>query len=189
MSELKTCGQWRNRQGAECPPETSDWEISADLLGKKEAREKGKEKWVKIEKKRRKIVKGKVEKLQQNKERYFFFCFSLFKTTKICFEWSVPKGKFSTKKKHFTLGKKSGKMTLPPQKNFGITPLPAGQPETWTFPGSDRNQSGIREHFNEYFWVGSSRGISFQVSPGWDIIYQGMRHFSRDLGINVHLNS
>ena len=55
--------QWRNRRGggagAECPPETSDREISADLLGKKRQERKGK--GVKNEKKRRKIVKGKVE--------------------------------------------------------------------------------------------------------------------------------
>ena len=56
--------QWRNRQGAggggdgaECPPETSDQEISADLPGKKRQGGNG----VKIEKKRRKTVKGKVE--------------------------------------------------------------------------------------------------------------------------------
>ena len=40
-------------QGAEYPSETSDWEISA---GKREARKKGK-----MEHKRRKIEKGKVE--------------------------------------------------------------------------------------------------------------------------------
>ena len=39
--------------------ETSDWEISADLLGKKRQGKKGK--GVKLEKKRRKIVKGKIE--------------------------------------------------------------------------------------------------------------------------------
>ena len=50
--------QWRNRRGAECPPETSDRKTSADLP-EKESRKKGKR--VKIEKKRRKIVKGKVE--------------------------------------------------------------------------------------------------------------------------------
>ena len=50
--------QWRNRWGAggKVPPETSDGEISADLPGKKRQG-----KGVKIEKKRRKIVKGKVE--------------------------------------------------------------------------------------------------------------------------------
>ena len=60
------------------PPPTSDLEISAELPGKKGE-------GVKIEKKRRKIVKGKVEKLQ----------------------------------------KKSGIMTLPPQKKFSGTPLPS----------------------------------------------------------------
>ena len=44
---------------SECPPETSDNKISADLPGKKRQGKKGK--GVKIEKKRRKIVKGKVE--------------------------------------------------------------------------------------------------------------------------------
>ena len=40
-------------------PRTSDRELSADLPGKKRQGKKGK--GVKIEKKRRKIVKGKVE--------------------------------------------------------------------------------------------------------------------------------
>ena len=40
------------------PPPTSDREISADLPGKRQGKN---EKGVKIEKKRRKIVKGKVE--------------------------------------------------------------------------------------------------------------------------------
>ena len=48
--------QWHNRwgRGRVPPPETSDREIFADISGKKG-------KGVKIEKKRRKIVKGKVE--------------------------------------------------------------------------------------------------------------------------------
>ena len=46
-------------QEAVCPPETSDREIFADVSGKKRQAKKGK--GVKIEKKRRKIVKGKVE--------------------------------------------------------------------------------------------------------------------------------
>ena len=83
------------RAGGRVPPETSDWEISADLPGKKMQGKRGK--GVKIEKKRRKIVKGKVENWKwkveklQNEERtfffffFFFFCFSLFKTTKISF--------------------------------------------------------------------------------------------------------
>ena len=76
--------------GGRVPPQTSDWEISADLPGKKRQGKKGK--GVKIEKKRRKIVKGKVKNWKWKVESYkmrrglfFFFCFSLFKTTKICF--------------------------------------------------------------------------------------------------------
>ena len=46
-------------QGVECPTETSDQEIFADILGKMRQGKKGK--GVKIEKKRRKIVKEKVE--------------------------------------------------------------------------------------------------------------------------------
>ena len=46
-------------RGAECPSETFDREIFDDVSGKKRQRKKGK--GVKIEKKRRKIVKGKVE--------------------------------------------------------------------------------------------------------------------------------
>ena len=52
----------------------------------------------------------------------FVFSFSLFKTTEFFF--SLPKWEFSTRKKHFTPGKKSGKMTLPPLKNISLTPLP-----------------------------------------------------------------
>ena len=42
-----------------CPPETSDGEISADLLGKKRLGKNGK--GGKMEKKKRKIGKGNVE--------------------------------------------------------------------------------------------------------------------------------
>ena len=60
-SKYALTNQWRNRWGAggRVPPETSDQEIFADVLGKKRQGKKGK--GVKIEKKRRKIVKGKVE--------------------------------------------------------------------------------------------------------------------------------
>ena len=101
-------------------------------LGKRQGK---KVKGVKIEKKRRKIIKEKlanwkrkVKKLQ-NAERtlffFFFFCLSLLKTTEICFGfWVYQNGNFLQGKKHFTLGKKSGKMTLPPQKNMPVTPMP-----------------------------------------------------------------
>ena len=37
--------------------------------------------------------------------------------------WVYQNGNFLLGKEHFTPGKKSGKMTLPPQKNFPVTPL------------------------------------------------------------------
>ena len=74
------------------PPETSDWEISADLPGKKRQGKQGN--GVKMENKRRKIVKGKlenwkwkVEKLQNEERTFFFFfvfCF-LFYFVLFCF--------------------------------------------------------------------------------------------------------
>ena len=51
--------------GGKVPPETSDREISADLSGKKRQGKKGK--GVKIEKKRRKIVKGRKLKIDCGK--------------------------------------------------------------------------------------------------------------------------
>ena len=75
-------------------------------IGKKEGRKNGK------------LVKGKVENWKCKEWKiskwgedlfFFFFCFSLFKTTKICFP-----------------GKKSGKITLPPQKNVPVMPLNVG---------------------------------------------------------------
>ena len=67
--------QWRNRRGVggRVPPETSDRQISADLPGKKRQGKKGK--GVKIQKK---IVKGKVEKLQNEERTFFFFFFFTF---------------------------------------------------------------------------------------------------------------
>ena len=100
--------------------------------GKRETRKKRK-----MEKKRRKILKGKVKSWKwkgyqlQNEERppfffsffflffffifspffLFFFCFSLFQTTEICFR-SAQMG-ISTGKKHFTPGKNEEKLLCP----------------------------------------------------------------------------
>ena len=112
-----------------CPPETFDREISADLLGKKRQGKKGKE--VKIEKKRRKIVNnGKVENWKwkvgklQNEERIFFFFFLLvtFQNHSNLF-WVYQNGNFLPGISISHQEKKSGKMTLPPQKNFPVMPL------------------------------------------------------------------
>ena len=52
-----------------------------------------------------------------------FCCLSLFKVTKICFGFT--KMEIFYREKHFTPGKKAGKMTLPPHKNFHVMPLAA----------------------------------------------------------------
>ena len=63
----------------------------------------------------------------------FVFCF-LFVCLLFTFQndenffWVYQNGNFLPVKKHFTPGKKSGKMTLPPQKNFPVTPLSASWP-------------------------------------------------------------
>ena len=128
--------QWRNRRGgrAGCPQRLLTGKF---LLTHREKRgkEKGKrgENW---EEKNENCKRegGKVEMevgkvIKSGEDLFFFFflfflsCFSLLKTTKICFGFT--KMGISTGKKHFTPGKKSGKMTLPPQKNMPVTPLPS----------------------------------------------------------------
>ena len=54
---------------------------------------------------------------------FFFFFFAFHFSKQLKFVLGVPKWKFSTGKNAFHAGKKSGKMTLPPQKNFPVTPL------------------------------------------------------------------
>ena len=61
---------------------------------------------------------------KKNEERtsFFFFFASHFSKKPLKLVLGLPKWKFSTGKKHFTPGKKSGKMILPPQKNFPVMP-------------------------------------------------------------------
>ena len=66
---------------------------------------------VKIEKKRRKIVKGKVENCKLG-EGLFFPHFS--KPLELVL--GLPEWKFSTGKKHFTPGKDSGKKEVSPSE-------------------------------------------------------------------------
>ena len=55
---------------------------------------------------------------------FFFFFFLLFTFEKDGnLFWVYQNGKFLPGKKHFTPGKKSGKMTFPPQKNMPVAPL------------------------------------------------------------------
>ena len=52
-----------------------------------------------------------------------FFAFHFSKPLK--FVLGLPKWQFSTGKRHFTPGKHSGKLTLPPLKIIPLTPLVA----------------------------------------------------------------
>ena len=99
--------QWRNRWGrageAECPPPTSDREISAHQPGKKRRKEKWKKGNEKEKKEKCKRGRWEIENGRRkdrkwaedlfllllfllftflNDETFFFFCFSLFETTK-----------------------------------------------------------------------------------------------------------
>ena len=65
-------------------------------------------------------------------------------------------------------------------KDLRGNPKPRVSPDP---TGPDRNRSGVREHFKEYFRVGSGRGILFRVGPGRGIFYRGMRHFPVISGI------
>ena len=78
-----------------------------------------KQKRRKIEKREGRKLKMEGGKVTECEERTFFFS----KTTEICFGSTKMGIFFFTGKKHYTPGKKSGKMTLPHLKNFPLTPL------------------------------------------------------------------
>ena len=72
-----------------------------------------------------KIVKGKVEKIQ-NEERppFFFFFFASHFSKSVKFVLGLPKWKFSTGKKLFTLGKKIRKNDFAPSEKISCyTPV------------------------------------------------------------------
>ena len=121
---ISSITQWG--QGGRVPPDTSHQETFCWPTEKKKGRKK------RENKEERKIWKGKVENWKwkaeklQNEERtflfiFFFFDFHFWKPLK--FVLGLPKWEFSTRKNHFTLGKISGKMTLPPLKNIPLAPL------------------------------------------------------------------
>ena len=112
--------QWHNRQGQSAPPPRPNfWPGNFCWpTGKKEARKKMEKggKW-------RRKENGRREKLKNEERTFFFFFFAFHFSKRLKFVLGLPKWKFSTGKRHVTLGKKSGKMILPPQKNFPVTPL------------------------------------------------------------------
>ena len=116
------------------PPETSDREISGDLLGKERQGKKGKLSRKEGNQKKKKKEGGKLKmkggKWLQNEERTFFFFFFFFHFSKrLEFVLDLPKWEFSTRRKHFMPAKESGKITLPPLKNNSLTPLIPAQIE------------------------------------------------------------
>ena len=120
-------------RGTECPPETSDQEISGHLLGKKRKGKNGKRgKWRRKQgqflKGRRKIENWRRKKLQMTEwveDLFFFFCFSLFKKTKICF------GSTKIENQNFLPGKKIRKNDFAPsEKNFLLHPCSCSIPHS-----------------------------------------------------------
>ena len=113
------------RAGVECPPDTSHWEISADLPGKERVGKTGK--WRRKEEKSRKrkwkIENGRRKSDKMRRGFFFFFFFAFHFSKPVKFVLGQPKWKFSNRKNHFSPGKNSGKMILTPLKNIPFTPL------------------------------------------------------------------
>ena len=114
--------QWHNRQGAECPPKTSDQEILANVLGKKRQGKKGK-RGENVKKENCIREGGKLEMevgkfVNRGEDLFFFFFFAFqfhfWKWQK--FVLGLPKWEFSTGKKHFTPGKNQEKWFCPLKK-------------------------------------------------------------------------
>ena len=103
--------QWRNRgdrrQSAPPPPRLLTRKFLLTYQGKR-----GKEK-----------MENGAEKKENWKREGGIFAFHFSKPLK--FVLGLPKWECSAGKKHFTLGKKSGKITLPPLKNIPLTPIVA----------------------------------------------------------------
>ena len=115
--------QWHNRWGAECPPETSDREISADLLGKERQGKKGK--WSRKEGKSRKGIRRKNDFFFLFFSFFFFFFFFAchFSKRLICFG-STKMGIFYWEKAFHAGKKNQEKLISPLRKIFLLCPLP-----------------------------------------------------------------
>ena len=120
---LTGCMQWRNRRGAGGQSAPRDFwpgnrEISADLYGKKRQGKYGK--GGKMEKKKRKIVKGKVENWKWKEEKRpnwgedLFF----FKMTNKNLFWAYQNINFPPGKRNTRWGKIRKKWFCPLRKKF-----------------------------------------------------------------------
>ena len=126
--------QWHNRSGQSAPPPLLTGKFLLTYLEKrgKEKTEKGENGEGKKENCKRVGGKLKMEGGKSCKMRrgLFFFCFvfvfvCLFFTFQNDWNlfWVYQHGNFLPGKSISPREKKSGKMTLPPQKNFPVTPL------------------------------------------------------------------
>ena len=113
------------QHGGRIPPNTSHWEITADLTGKDRQgkwKRKGKSK-----KGRWKIENGRRKRCKMRRGTclffFFFFFFSFLLSKPQKFVLGLPKWEFSTGKKHFTPGKNQEKLICPLLKNILVTPL------------------------------------------------------------------
>ena len=116
--------QWRNRRGGRggrVPPRDFWPGNFCWRIGKKEARKKGKL--------RKKVenLKWKQKTLEKEVRTFFFFLLFTFENDENLF-WVYQNGNFLPGKSISRREKKSGKMTLPPQKNMPVTPLPPPPP-------------------------------------------------------------
>ena len=111
-----------------------------------------------------KMEGGKVTKWGEDLFFFFFFFFFLFSfffffashfSKPLKYVLGLLEWTFSTGKKHFTPGKKSGKMTLPPQKNFPVTPWAwvDNVHRLWSLKGPwERRRAKHRQEFLQTLW-------------------------------------
>ena len=120
-----------NRRGVRVPPpRLLTGKFLLTYQEKREKRQGKKGKGVKIEKKRRKIVKGKVEKLQSEKRPFYFIYFLLLLLSFFLISFYLILFYFFashfSKTPKFVLGLPNWKfstVTLPLQKHFPVTAL------------------------------------------------------------------
>ena len=110
--------------------------------------------------------------LKSVEDLFFFFFFHFWKRQK--FVLGLPKWEFSTGKKHFMPGKKSGKMTLPLRK---ICLLRPGGWGTCTPPHTPYSHTHPHQHSHTKFpcwWMAVPHTIFFH-----DCFFQGLRWWTR----------
>ena len=150
--------------GGRVSPDTSHWDISADLPGKERQGKIGKMEKKKKENQKREdeileMEGGKVTKWGERTFYFYFFAFHFSKPLK--FVLGVPKWEFSNGKKDSRREKKSGKMTLmPPLKNIPLTPLMRG--EVLIEPNFDKLHKPSFESLSKHVSKSDARDVNMQ---------------------------